>query len=148
MIDNLPRKDGEKGGTLVVLGTPAEESGGGKIQLLERGGFKGIGIMVEYYRNDVYISCRYCIDGSSIYMRLYVSFSCIIWIDLFDNLDMLSILQFLGCTLYILAKQRMHLQILVQALTPWYVCINIYCAYIYRMLLLIVMLLYPRYDNN
>lgn len=55
MIDNLPRKDGEKGGTLVVLGTPAEESGGGKIQLLERGGFKGIGIMIEYYRNDVYI---------------------------------------------------------------------------------------------
>eukprot|EP00747_Dinoflagellata_sp_TGD_P169941 gnl/TRDRNA2_/TRDRNA2_200213_c0_seq1.p1 gnl/TRDRNA2_/TRDRNA2_200213_c0~~gnl/TRDRNA2_/TRDRNA2_200213_c0_seq1.p1 ORF type:complete len:488 (+),score=86.06 gnl/TRDRNA2_/TRDRNA2_200213_c0_seq1:57-1520(+) len=38
------RGGGKRGGTLVLLGTPAEEAGGGKVDLLRRGAFDGVDV--------------------------------------------------------------------------------------------------------
>jgi metal-dependent amidase/aminoacylase/carboxypeptidase family protein len=39
-------------GQVVILGTPAEEGGGGKIILLERGAFKGVGVAMMAHPMD------------------------------------------------------------------------------------------------
>lgn len=64
VIDRLP-------GTIVVMGTPAEEGGGGKIILLERGAFNGVDAAMT-----VHPSCWNLVDGKSLAStRLRVEFA-------------------------------------------------------------------------
>ena len=48
----LARQSAELGGTVHLIGTPAEEGGGGKIRLLERGAFEGIDAAMMFHPFD------------------------------------------------------------------------------------------------
>jgi amidohydrolase len=57
----------ELAGTVVILGTPAEEGGGGKVKLLEAGGFEGIDavLMVHHYCDETGSAVEWP-DGTSL----------------------------------------------------------------------------------
>ena len=46
-------------GTVQCLGTPAEEAGGGKIALLEKGAFKGVDVSLMVYALYIYVPISY-----------------------------------------------------------------------------------------
>ncbi|MDA8561986.1 M20 family metallopeptidase [Gammaproteobacteria bacterium] len=57
--------------TISVIGTPAEESGGGKILMLERGGFNGIHAAMMIHPAPVDMICPSIIACSDIEVRFY-----------------------------------------------------------------------------
>ncbi len=63
VLDRLP-------GRIMVLGTPAEEGGGGKVLLLQRGAFKGIDAALMFHPSGLTLSSR----GSLASFRLKVRF--------------------------------------------------------------------------
>lgn len=57
---------------LIVLGTPAEEFGGGKIRLIELGAFDKVDAALMVHptnQNMAHISCAACIDVSFMYIK-------------------------------------------------------------------------------
>ncbi len=66
----LARVVGDLSGRVVVLGTPAEEGGGGKVLLLQRGAFKGIDAAMMFHPSGV----TWPIRGSLANVRLKVRY--------------------------------------------------------------------------
>src|SRR5690606_4023905 len=59
------------GGRVLVIGTPAEEGGGGKILLLERGAFDGVDAALMFHAGNRTMTTRGSLAASRVTMKFY-----------------------------------------------------------------------------